>query len=148
MTFQTQRLKTTAPTITTMLMIRPIGLRHSFGFASLVADAGADVGCGSCMGAVGEVVGLSMEISVFETDEPHGQRPHDHHANVNKSLESHVRIELETNQQLTRDDGKGETDENAQHPGGKIGAKNVNSWRMCAQAAALRWQRHERKSES
>src|SRR5215510_1432037 len=130
MTFQTQRLKTTAPTITTMLMIRPIGLRHSFGFASFVADAGAGLNSGSCAEAVGEVVGLSMEISVFETDEPHGQRPQDRHAKINKAFETQKRVELEANQDLTSDDGKDETNDNAQHPGGKIGAKNVNGWRI------------------
>src|SRR5262245_674146 len=97
MTFQTQRLKTTAPTITTMLMIRPTGLRHSFGFASFVVDAGAELGIGFCVEVVGGVVELSIANSVFETNQPYSHRPYDRHANVNKSFEPQLRVELEAN---------------------------------------------------
>src|SRR5262249_30699184 len=130
MTFQTQRLKTTAPTITTMLMIRPTGLRHFFGFTSFVAGAGAELGVGFCVEAVEGVVELSIANSVFETNQPHSHRPHDCHANVNKSFEPQMHVELEANQDLPGNNGKNKAENNAHHPCGKIGPENINRWRM------------------
>src|SRR6266404_7168729 len=133
MTVQTQRVNTIAPTIAAMLMIRPIGLRHSLGFA------GVAVGVGSALGGVAEV---SIRVSAFETDKPYGHGPEDHHAKVNQTHRTQVRVELEANQKLASDDGENETKDDAHHPCRKIGSENIKHWRVSchfwwdAQAAA------------
>src|SRR5258705_2843221 len=107
MTVQTQRVNPIAPTIATMLMIRPIGLRHSPGVA------GVAVGVGSALGGVAEV---SIRVSGFETDKPYGHGPEDRHAKINETHRTQMSVELEANQQLTSDDGESETKDDARHP--------------------------------
>src|SRR6266404_702463 len=133
MTVQTRRVNPIAPTNAAMLMIRPIGLRHSLGFAG-VAD-----GVGSALGRVGEV---SIRVSGFETDKPYGHGPEDHHAKVNQTHRTQVRVELEANQKLASDDGENQTKDDAHHPCRKIRSENIKRWRVSchfwwdAQAAA------------
>src|SRR6266550_6534077 len=121
MTVQTQRVNPIAPTIAAMLMIRPIGLRHSLGFA------GGAVGVGSAFGGVAEV---SIRVSGFETDKPYGHGPEDHHAKVNETHRTQVRVELEANQKLASDDGENETEDDAHHPCRKIRSENIKRWRV------------------
>src|SRR6266478_9760543 len=121
MTVQTQRVNPIAPTIAATLMIRPIGLRHSPGFAAV------GVGVGSALGGVAEV---SIRVSGFETDKPYGHGPEDHHAKVNKTHRTQVRVELEANQKLASDDGENETKDDAHHPCRKIRSENIKRWRM------------------
>src|ERR1043166_1551678 len=121
MTVQTQRGNTMAPTIAAMLMIRPIGLRHLLGFA------GVAVGVGSALGGVAEV---SIRVSGFEADKPYGHGPEDHHAKVNETHRTQVRIELEANQKLASDDGQNETKDHAHHPRRKIRSENIKRWRI------------------
>ncbi len=121
MTVQTRRVNPIAPTIAAMLMIRPIGLRHSLGFA------GVAVGVGSALGGVAEV---SIRVSGFETDKPYGHGPEDHHAKVNETHRTQVRVELEANQKLASDDGENETKDDAHHPCRKIRSENIKRWRM------------------
>src|SRR6266566_2053509 len=121
MTVQTRRVNPIAPAIAAMLMIRPIGLRHSLGFA------GVAVGVGSALGGVAEV---SIRVSGFETDKPYGHGPEDHRAKVNQTHRTQVRVELEANQKLASDDGENETKDDAHHPCRKIGSENIKRWRV------------------
>src|SRR5439155_7690665 len=121
MTVQTRRVNPIAPTIAAMLMIRPIGLRHSLGFADVA------VGVGSALDGVAEV---SIRVSGFETDKPYGHGPEDHHAKVNQTHRTQVRVELEANQKLASDDGENETKDDAHHPCRKIRSENIKRWRM------------------
>ena len=66
MIFQTQKLKRTAPTMTVMLMIRPAGLRHSFGCAGVVTKAGPETDGGSGAREVGGVLGSSMRFQFLK----------------------------------------------------------------------------------
>ena len=97
MTVQTQRVNPIAPTIAAMLMIRPIGLRHSLGFAGVAVGVGSEFGSAAGAGAVGGVAKLSIRISGFETDKPHGHCPQDHHAKVNETHRTQMSVELEAN---------------------------------------------------
>src|SRR6266446_2803293 len=121
MTVQTRRVKTIAPTIAAMLMIRPLGLRHSHGFAGIA------VGVGSVLGGVAEV---SIRVSGFETDKPYGHGPEDHHGKGNETHRTQVRVELEANQKLASDGGENETKDDAHHPRRKIRSENIKRWRM------------------
>ena len=121
MTFQTQSVNTTAPTSETTLMIRLAGLRHSLGLT------GVAVGVGSALGGVAEV---SIRVSGFEADKPYGHGPEDHHAKVNETHRTQVRVELEANQQLAGDDSENESKDDAHDPGRKIRSENVKRWRM------------------
>ncbi len=117
-------------------MISPTGLRHSFDVADGVAAGAAELGCGFGAGAVGGVLESSIETSVFETNKPHGERPQDRHAEVHEACGTKMKVKLEADQDLASDHGENQAQDNAHHPCGKIGAKNVNRWRMTVNSAA------------
>jgi hypothetical protein len=73
---------------------------------------------------------VSIRVSGFETDKPYGHGPENHHANVNETHRTEVRVELEANQKLASDDGENETKDDAHHPCRKIGSENIKRWRM------------------
>ena len=130
MTVQTQRVNPIAPTIAAMLMIRPIGLRHSLGFAGVAVGVGSEFGGAAGAEALGGVAEVSIRVSGFETDKPYGHGPEDHHAKVNETHRTQVRVELEANQNLASDDGENETKDDAHHPCRKIRSENIKRWRM------------------
>ena len=130
MTVQTQRVNPIAPTIAAMLMIRPIGLRHSLGFAGDSVGVGSEFGSAAGAGAVGGVAEVSIRGSGFETDKPYGHRPEDHHAKVNETHRTQLSVEPEANQKLASDDAEHKAEKNAHHPCRKIRAENIERWRM------------------
>src|SRR5260370_40836047 len=111
MTFQTQRVNTIAPTVTTRLMIRPIGLRHSFGFAGVAVGVGSEFGSAAGGGAIVGVAKVCIRISGFETDKPYGHRPQDRQAEINKARKTQRTVELKANKHLTSNDDDNETRE-------------------------------------
>jgi len=130
MTVQTHRVNPIAPTIAAMLMIRPIGLRHSFGFAGVAVGVGSEFGSAAGAGAVVGVAKVCISISGFETDKPYGHRPQDRHAQINKARRTQMNVELEANQNLTSDAGENEAKDEAHHPCRKIRTENIKRWRM------------------
>ncbi len=130
MTVQTRRVNPIAPTIAAMLMIWPIGLRHSLGFAGVAIGVDSEFGSAADAEALGGVAEVSIRVSGFETDKPYGHGPEDHHAKVNQTHRTQVRVELEANQKLASDDGENETKDDAHHPCRKIRSENIKRWRV------------------
>src|SRR5262245_26258218 len=141
MTFHTQRLKATAPRITKTLMMTPTGFRHSFGVRAGSADAGcgfiwlscagpASVLKGSCGRAVTAELLSGLSISISETHQPSGHCEEDCHAQINQSWKTQMAVEFQANQDLARNHGQRQPENDADHPRGKIGAQNVDRWGM------------------
>src|SRR5262245_52774049 len=142
----TVRVRTTAPTMARTLMTRAAGLRHPSSVSGRAADGGPGT-AGGLMPAFGSgAVGgggagrSSMASSVVEEHEPRGHGPQDHHADIDQRRGPEMGIEAEPDEELADDDGSGEAEKDAHHPGREIGAEDVDRRRAHSRRPATRRQ--------
>jgi hypothetical protein len=126
--FLTQSASTTAPKAATILIIWAATLRHSLLLEGSVA--GAASGLGDVFSADGGDVESLIGISIFEKDQPNGQREENRQARNNQRFEAQMGVNSKADQNQPHDEGEGETKDNAHHPRGKIRADHVHGRRM------------------
>src|SRR6266508_5195406 len=117
--FQTQNASTAAPQTTTTPIIWAASLRHSLllegGVACAVLGLGGVFSTGA--GDVGSLIGMS----IFEKDQPNGQRKENRRARKKHRFEAQVGVNTKADQKQPNDERADEAYDNAQHPCGKIG---------------------------
>jgi len=96
--------------------------------------AGAALGLGGVFSRDGGDVESLIGISVFEKDQPNGQRKEDHHARKNQRFKAQISVNSKANQQQTGNERADETDDDTRHPGGEIGAKHIHCGGMSTTA--------------
>ena len=115
-----------------MPIIWAASLRHSLllegGLAGAVLGLGGVFSTGA--GDVGSLIGMS----IFEKDQPNGQRKENRRARKKHRFEAQVSVNSKADQQQPDDERAKKTNDNAQHPRGKIRAKHIHGRRMSTTA--------------
>lgn len=96
--------------------------------------ARAALGLSGVFSADGGDVGLPIKASVLEKDQPNGQREENRHARDNQRPEAQMSVNSTADQQQPNGKRDDKTNDNAQHPRGKIGAQHVHCRRMSTTA--------------
>src|SRR6266446_1693280 len=122
----TVRVRPMAPTMARTLTIRAAGLRHSSRVPGRATAGGAASTFVSCAAGDGGAVRSSMATSGVEEQEPRGHGPQDHHADVDQPRGPKMSVEPESDEDLTDDDGGGQAENDAHHPGREIGAEKID----------------------
>jgi hypothetical protein len=79
-------------------------------------------------------VGSLIEMSIFEKDQPKSQRKENRRARKKHRFEAQVSVNSKADQQQPDDERAKKTNDNAQHPRGKIRAKHIHGRRMSTTA--------------
>ena len=107
-------------------MIWAATLRHWLPWEGGVA--GVLLGLDSLFATGGGDVGSLIGISIFEKGQPNDERKGNRHARKNQRFEAQIRIDSKADQQQSDDKGDDETNDDAQHPCGKIRAYHIHCW--------------------
>jgi len=115
-----------------MPIIWAASLRHSLLLEGGLVGAGLGPGRVFSTGAgdVGSLIGMS----IFEKDQPNGQRKENRRARKKHRFEAQVSVNSKADQQQPDDERAKKTNDNAQHPRGKIRAKHIHGRRMSTTA--------------
>jgi hypothetical protein len=76
----------------------------------------------------------------LEKKQPDRQGEKNRQAKINKGRRAQIRVNLKANKKLSRDQSESETDHDANYPCGKVGAENINRWRMGIRSATCQQQ--------
>jgi hypothetical protein len=96
--------------------------------------AGAVFGLGGVFSPEGGVVGSLIGMSIFVKDQPDSEGKENRRAGKNQRFEANVRVNSKADQQQPNDKRADNTNDNAQHPCGKIGANHIHGRRMSTTA--------------